>query len=290
MIGGFGAPGQRETIKGGRDQDLLTPFWQTLALLACGPWCLMWLVFWGLVVGPVLGYVIALTVLLVRCRRLTKKYTAIPWQWIAWNLVIHVGVAFALDRIWTPYLLTWSLWNKVIWSVLCALMIAPAAWFYYHTTIRTADPNYPSPRKAVDQRQPQMPWYRDQPVAQPTELIPRLVRTQVESSDPNYHAGMLDLPPVREWYAFALWVLRNPGDLTETKAKSFKVKLSLKGDKPPWYGRGFRQVRSDILARQWGHWVDESNHGQGFVLLPEALASFRAFCEDGPPTTPLPGG
>ena len=67
------------------------------------------------------------------------------------------------------------------------------------------------------------------------------------------------------------------------------IGVNLKSDKPPWYGRGFRQVRADILARQWGHWVDESNHEQGFVLHPEALASFRAFGEDGPPTTPQPG-
>lgn len=282
---GLGGPGQRGIEKGGRDQDLLTPFWQGVALCVCGGWCLMWLVFIALVVGPILAFVLSAGAFLIRLY-FKKRAHVEPLAWMVTNVVIHVTIAFALDAIWTDYMLGWTPWNKMIWSALCVLMISPVAWFYYHTVIRVADPHYPSPRKAVEQRQPQMPWYRDQPVAVPTELIPRLVRTQVESKDPTYHAGMLDLPPVREWYAFALWVLRNPDDFKESKAKSFGVKIDLKSDKPPWYGRGFRQVRADILARQWGHWVDEANHEQGFVLLPEAITAFRAFCETGPPSSP----
>lgn len=279
--GGFGAPGQREAIKSGPEQDLHTPLYQTLALMLGGSWVLFCLVCIALVIGSWLAVLISIAGFYIRWRRFIRSL-----RWILVNTAIHVLVVVWLDGIWTTYCMAWTPWIKLIWTILWLLLAAPVPWFYVTITIRVADPNYPSPRKAVEQRQPQMPWYRDQPVAVPTELIPRLVRTQVESKDPAYRAGMLDLPPVREWYAFALWVLRNPGDFTEDKAKSFQVKLDLKRDKPPWYGRGFRQVRADILARLWGRWVDEANHEQGFILFPEALASFRVFCEDGLPTPP----
>ena len=282
--GGFGAPGQRGLEKGGRDQDLLTPMWQGVALCVLGAWIIGWLYALSLVLGAILGYALSLAVLCVRFRRLTKKYTAIPWLWIAWNLAIHTGIAFALDLIWTPYGLPWTPWIKLWWSLLYIVMIAVGALLFYNIVIRIFDPHYPSPRKAVEQRQPQMPWYVDEPPLDVSQLgTPQLVRVQVESTDPRYSAGMLDLAPVREWYDFALWLLRHPDGFSEPNATRFKVKLDLKSDRPPWYGRGFRQVRNDLFARTWAEWANSSAHEQGIVLHEEALAAFHEFCEAGSP-------
>lgn len=275
-------PGQRETIRGGRDQDLLTPFWQRVTLCVEGAWILAWLVAMALVVGPLLGYVVSWIALSIRWRFLRKGFTVIPWQWLAVNVTTHTLAAYGADVIWTPYLLPWSPWLKMIWSALCAVMIAPAALMAYVIAVRLLDPNYPSPRKAVDQRQPQMPWYVDDP-AEPIPLGPRLLSVQVESTDPRYHSGVLDLPPVREWYDFALWILRNPTGFSEPNAKRFGVKLNLKSDKPPWYGRGFRQVRDDLFERGWASWNDPAAKQQGIALYEEALAAFHEYCENGPP-------
>jgi len=282
--GGFGAPGQRESIKGGRDQDLLTPFWQMVALCAMGAWMLGWLAAMAMVLGAVLGYALSLAVLLVRSARLVKRYHVVPWVWVWVNLALHVGLAFAADLIWTGYVMPWTPWQKLWFVVIAAVMIAPPAVFSYVMVVRLFDPNYPSPRKAVDQRQPQMPWYVDEPPLDVSQLgTPQLVRVQVESKDPRYSAGMLDLAPVREWYDFALWLLRHPDGFSEPNAKRFEVKVDLKSNRPPWYGRGFRQVRDDLFARTWAEWANNSAHEQGIVLHEEALAAFHEFCEAGPP-------
>jgi len=282
--GGFGAPGQRESIKGGRDQDLLTPFWQMVALCAMGAWMLGWLAAMAMVLGAVLGYALSLAVLLVRSARLVKRYHVVPWVWVWVNLALHVGLAFAADLIWTGYVMPWTPWQKLWFVVIAAVMIAPPAVFSYVMVVRLFDPNYPSPRKAVDQRQPQMPWYVDEPPLDVSQLgTPQLVRVQVESKDPRYSAGMLDLAPVREWYDFALWLLRHPDGFSEPNAKRFEVKVDLKSNRPPWYGRGFRQVRDDLFARTWAEWANSSAHEQGIVLHEEALVAFHEFCEAGPP-------
>ena len=282
MIGGFG-PGQRETIKGGRDQDLLTPFWQMVALCVIGAWITGWIVAIGLVIGALLGYILSLALLLVRSRSLIRRYHVIPWQWVAVNLALHVGAAFTADLIWTDYVMPWTVWQKVLFVLVAAWMIAPPAVFAYVMIVRLFDPNYPSPRKAVEQRQPQMPWYVDEPPLELASGEPQLVRVQVESKDPRYSAGVLDLAPVREWYDFSLWLLRHPDGFSEPNAKRFDVKLDLKSDRPPWYGRGFRQVRDDLFARTWAEWANSSTHEQGIVLHEEALAAFHEFCEAGPP-------
>lgn len=284
-------PGQRETIRGGRDQDLLTPFWQTATLCVSGAWMLAWLVAMALVVGPVMGYALSMAIFFIRwgrkiVRGWKKNFTYASYggylTWIAFNLLVHLGIAYSADLIWTDYVLDWSPWNTVLWTLLCCAMIAPPALLGYVIAIRILDPNYPSPRKAVNQRQPQMPWYPDEPVEQ-IAAGPQLLRVKVESTDPRYHSGILDLPPVREWYDFALWLLRHPDGFSEPNAKRFGVKINLRSNKPPWYGRGFRQVRDDLFDRGWAEWSDSTAHGQGITLYEEASAAFREYCENGPP-------
>lgn len=283
----IGGPGQRETIRGGRDQDLLTPFWQTVAICVCCAWIIGWLVALALVVGSVLGYVLSFVLLLLRWRYITRRHTQIPWQWIVWNIgVVHSLVPYLFDAfVWTGYILPWSPWLKMLWSLICCVMIAPPGLLVYVLAVRILDPNYPSPRKATDQREPQMPWYRDNPEALEIVNPPRLLRIQVDNADNGY--GVLDLPPVIEWYDFAGWLIENPGGFSEPNAKRFEVKITLKQNKPPWYGRGFRQVRDDLLARQWADWVDSSARNLGLVLYSEALAAFERYYENGPP--PLRG-
>lgn len=281
---GLGQAGQRETIHGGRDQDLLTPFWQTVALCILGAWALGWIVALALVIGPLLAYALSISILVARWRYVARRHREIPWQWLAWNVCGHAAIPVALDAwVWTGYILAWSAWSKMLWTILCALMIAPAALLWYVIVIRILDPNYPSPRKAMDQREPQMPWYRDAPAAQAAPTVPRLISVAVSENEPRFHDGRLDLPPVPEWYRFALQIIRHPEEFGETTAQRFGVKLDLKSNKPPWYGRGFRQVRNDILSRRWGRWVDDDHHKAGFILYAPALTAFRAYCEAGPP-------
>ena len=294
--GGFGAPGQRESIKGGRDQDLLTPIWQTVALCFCGAWCIGWLAAMAMVMGSVLGYALSLAVFVFRWGRkivrdwgIDYTYTsyAAYFGWILLNLAVHVGIGYVGDLIWTEYVMPWSYWQKLWFVIVAVAMVAPFGVLGYVMVVRLFDPNYPSPRKAVDQRQPQMPWYVDEPPLDVSQLgTPQLVRVQVESKDPRYSAGMLDLAPVREWYDFALWLLRHPDGFSEPNAKRFEVKVDLKSNRPPWYGRGFRQVRDDLFARTWAEWANNSAHEQGIVLHEEALAAFHEFCEAGPPPPP----
>ena len=171
MIGpGFGAPGQRESIKGGRDQDLLTPVWQTVALCFCGVWIIGWLAATAMVMGAMLGYVLSLAAFVVRwgrkiARDWETEYTytsyAAYFGWILLNLTIHICIGYGGDLIWTSYVMPWSPWQKLWFVLISVAMSVPFGVLGYVLIVRLFDPNYPSPRKAVDQRQPQMPWYRD---------------------------------------------------------------------------------------------------------------------------------
>lgn len=281
MFGGLGQAGQRETIRGGRDQDLLTPIWQTVALFVFGAWTLGWLLAEILVIGPASAYVVAVAIVAWIVRRSKRGWDGF-WTYVVSSVVLVTGAYLVELYVWPDYVLPWTAWWKAWFSLLVLVMVVPAALLSYVIAVRILDPNYPSPRKAVDQREPQMPWYRDSPQMMAEEAA-KLIRVQVESRDPNYQAGMLDLPPVQEWYDFAHYVLRHPDEFSEPTAQRFGVKLDLKSDRAPWYGRGFRQVRRSILDRQWGRWLDESNHNIGFELFPPALEAFRAFCEQGPP-------
>jgi hypothetical protein len=284
VFGGLGQAGQRETIQGGEAQDLWTPVKQTRTLVVCVIWIWGCLLAVAHIIGPLLAYSASLFVLLIRWRIAGR--TKWGWTlagWLAVNVLLHALVPWWCDLIWSPYVMSWSPWVKLVWMSFWLLLASPAALLGYVIAVRMLDPNYPSPRKAVAQREPQMPWYRDRPQIQDVSTEPRLVQVKVESDDPRYHNGLLDLPPVPEWYRFALYILRHPDEFSERTAKRFGVKVDLKSTKPPWYGRGFRQVRDDLFSRRWARWNDTHNHNLGILLYAPALTAFRGYCEAGPP-------
>jgi len=268
---GFGAPGQRESIKGGRDQDLHTPLYQTLALMACGAWVLMWLVFIALVIGSWLAFAISGIVFYVRWRRYERSL-----RWDIGNAILHVLVVVLLDGIWTTYIMTWTPWQKLIFTLLCLLMASPGVWFYYHITIRVGDPNYPSPRKAVEQREPQMPWYRDDDgevleLAEPQEA--QLVTLEIVEGDKRRYLTDIEITPGLQ--RFCKGVLDGSVTFSEGGAAGCEWKPKA----------AFIDLRDQMLEREMIAWKNTGNTRSGYHIRPvarRALAELAAL--------PHPGG
>lgn len=292
-----GMAGQRGLEKGGRDQDLLTPFWQTVFLVVCGAWIEGWCLALALVLGPVVIYGLFLLFCIltiswgVRKGHIRTEHTS-GYVVIGILILVWVSAAAAIDIwAWIDYILPWHPFAKGLWLAWCIGMIYPAAQAYYVISVRVFDPHFPSPRKAVDQREWQRPWDRDAIEGQLSAPAPALITVQVDGQDQKgqlYRGKFIDLPPVLEWYQFIGWILDHPDEFSEPTAKRFGVKIDLKSPKPPWYGRGFRQVRDDLFTRKMAFWNDDNNHKAGITLLASALAAFRGYREQGPPSSPTP--
>lgn len=238
--GGFGAPGQRESIKGGRDQDLLTPVWQTVALCFCGVWIIGWLAATAMVMGAMLGYVLSLAVFVVRwgrkiARDWETEYTytsyAAYFGWILLNLTIHICIGYGGDLIWTSYVMPWSPWQKLWFVLISVAMSVPFGVLGYVLIVRLFDPNYPSPRKAVDQRQPQMPWYLDAPV-DGTELITAIPEIDLSAMVTNGQTSTrtrvrLPVGAIRHWRSFCIAYTRGDCRFSGNAAEGFGVDRAL---------------------------------------------------------------
>ena len=273
---GFGGPGQRGIEKGGRDQDLLTPLWQGVALCVLGAWIIGWFVALSLVLGAVLGYALSLAALCVRARRLTAKYTSIPWLWIWVNLAIHTGIAFALDLIWTPYLLPWTPWIKLWWSLLYIVLIAVGALLFYTIVIRVFDPHYPSPRKAVEVLEWMRPWERDSidevlELAEPQDA--QLVTLEIIEGDKRRYLTGIEITPGLQ--RFCKGVLDGSVTFSEGGAAGCEWKPKA----------AFIDLRDQMLEREMIAWKNTGNTRSGYHIRPVAR---RALVELA--ALPCPGG
>ena len=181
---------------------------------------------------------------------------------------------------WSVMRITWPLWLMPL-----ALEWPTPLLELYVRNLRPKllNDNYPPPWGQVDpMKSGALTWdnmdARALPqVAEPIE--PETIRVQVDKSDDGAHyaAGWMEMPKSTEWFHLCVFVLRHPDQFTETTAKRYGVPITLKS------GIGFREVRAQLLDRQWAHWINEKAHGQGIVLHPEALAALKAWADRGPP-------
>jgi len=190
--------------------------------------------------------------------------------------------AYVVESWWSVMRVIWTLW----------LLPLPIEWItpLWHLYTRNLYPkllndNWPPTWGQADpMRTGALTWANYDARALPQEPTeppePETIRVQVDRKDANgthYTAGIVEMPRTLGWYHLCIWVLRNPDEFTEDTARRFGVPITLK------HGLGFREVRAQLLDREWACWVNERAHGQGLVLFPDALDALKGWADRGPP-------
>jgi len=261
-------PGQRETLTSGREQDLVTPILQAVALCVASIWTLAWLFAMTVATGPLVFYVLAAGSVGAQVLPELRKRERLPdWRWIVVSVVWRMVVAFLADLIWMDYRLGWPVWAILYFDAGCLLLMSPGVLVISVLFLRLIDPTYPNPRKAIERYGPQLFWQPD-PARETYEATREVVPVRLDIEDEKGNHKMLDLDVTPSLQQFAAAVLADKDQFSERGAMEL-------GSQKAERRQEFIALRDEMIDRRLIGWKNTDNHQSGYWWTAAAIRALE---------------
>jgi len=261
-------PGQRETLTSGREQDLVTPILQAVALCVASIWTLAWLFAMTVATGPLVFYVLVVGSVGAQVLIELRKRQSLPdWRWIVVSIVWRMLVAFVGDLIWMDYRLGWPLWSVLYFDAACLLLMSPGVLVISVLFLRLIDPTYPNPRKAIERYGPQLFWQRD-PAMMAYDAVRETVPVRLDLADGHGNHKMLDVDVTSTLQQFAAAVIADQEQFSERGAMEL-------GSRKAERKQEFIALRDEMIDRALIGWKNADNHQSGYWWTAAAIRALE---------------
>jgi hypothetical protein len=280
-------PGGYETSSSGREQDLITPLLQGAALHALAIWTAAWFVAWGIGMGPSSVFIVFFALMAWYIGLWLHRHESIHWLHVIGVLIVGTGIPYVLDQIWIGYILPWSPFFKILWSLFCLPVVACGAIIFKRMYVGLIDPHWPPPRVAVE-RVGRL-RYDSPEIVEPEIEIREIPSREItfermrESKDLGIdYFGIPDMN-TREWHQYIRRMLIDYARPESYDGDVIGWSETIAHDRFGIAEAEYRRVRNAAIDAGLLKWRNPDHKQEGCVFVETELESWIGFASSPPP-------